>query len=97
VPNANGDIQIRYLASTPHNPSFWQFYITKPSFNSATDVLTWQDLQLVQEHDNIEVVKDPDGKRYYEMSVAIPQDRSGEAILYSRWQRNDVVGEGFYN
>ena len=97
VPNANGDIQIRYLASTPHNPSFWQFYITKPSFNSATDVLTWQDLQLVQEHDNIEVVKDPDGKRYYEMNVAIPQDRSGEAILYSRWQRNDVVGEGFYN
>lgn len=97
VPNANGDIQIRYLASTPHNPSFWQFYITKPSFNSATDVLTWQDLQLVQEHDNIEVVKDPDGKRYYEMNVAIPQGRSGEAILYSRWQRNDVVGEGFYN
>ncbi|NMR26104.1 hypothetical protein HH219_11250 [Pseudoalteromonas sp. NEC-BIFX-2020_015] len=97
VPNANGEIQIRYLAATPHNPSFWQFYLTKPSFNAATDVLTWADLELVQEHANIDFVKDPDGKRYYEMNVAIPQDRSGDAILYSRWQRNDVVGEGFYN
>ncbi|TMN71736.1 hypothetical protein CWB85_09935 [Pseudoalteromonas sp. S1727] len=97
VPNANGDIQIRYLAATPHNPSFWKFYLTKPGFNTATDVLTWADLELVQDHDNIEVIKDTDGKRYYEMSVAIPQGRSGDAILYSRWQRNDVVGEGFYN
>lgn len=97
VPNANGDIQIRYLAATPHNPSFWQFYLTKPSFDAATDILTWADLELVQEHSNIEVIKDTDGKRYYKMSVAIPQGRSGDAILYSRWQRNDVVGEGFYN
>ncbi|MEI8607591.1 lytic polysaccharide monooxygenase [Pseudoalteromonas sp. B160] len=97
VPNANGEIQIRYLAATPHNPSFWQFYLTKPSFNAATDVLTWADLELVQQHENIDVIKDTDGKRYYEMNVAIPQGRSGDAILYSRWQRIDVVGEGFYN
>lgn len=97
VPNANGEIQVRYLASTPHNPSFWQFYLTKPSFNAATDVLTWEDLELVQEHQNVDVIKDTDGERYYQMSVAIPQGRSGDAILYSRWQRNDVVGEGFYN
>ena len=31
------------------------------------------------------------------MKVTIPQDRVGDAILYTRWQRNDVVGEGFYN
>lgn len=97
VPNANGEIQIRYLAATPHNPSFWQFYLTKPSFNAATDVLTWADLELVQEHGNIDFVKDAEGNRYYEMNVAIPQGRNGDAILYSRWQRNDVVGEGFYN
>ncbi len=97
MPNSNGDIQIRYLAATPHNPSFWQFYLTKPTFNTATDILTWQDLELVQEHQNVEVVKDTDGERYYQMSVAIPQGRNGDAILYSRWQRNDVVGEGFYN
>lgn len=96
-PNSHGDIQIRYRATTPHNPSFWQFYLTKPGFNSATDTLTWSNVELVQSHDNIDFVKDPDGKRYYEMNVAIPADRTGEAVLFSRWQRNDVVGEGFYN
>ena len=97
TPNANGEIQVRYRATTPHNPSFWQFYLTKPGFNPATDTLTWKNIELIQSHDNIEFVKDPDGKRYYEMSVAIPAERAGEAVLYSRWQRVDVVGEGFYN
>ncbi|WP_349654471.1 lytic polysaccharide monooxygenase [Pseudoalteromonas aurantia] len=39
----------------------------------------------------------PDGKRYYEMTVAIPEQFTGDAILYSRWQRDNVVGVGFYN
>lgn len=97
TPNANGDIKIRYRAETPHNPSFWQFYLTKPGFDTANDVLTWSDLALVQEHGNIDFVKDPDGKRFYEMYVAIPPDRQGDAILFSRWQRIDPAGEGFYN
>ena len=97
TPNANGDIKIRYRAETPHNPSFWKFYLSKPGFDGATDVLTWASLDLVQEHGNIEFVKDPDGKRYYEMYVAIPPDRTGDAILFSRWQRIDPAGEGFYN
>ena len=97
TPNANGEIKVRFRATTPHNPSFWQFYLSKPSFNSATDALKWQDLELVQSYGNVDFVKDPDDKRYYEMMVAIPADRQGEALLYTRWQRDDVVGEGFYN
>lgn len=97
TPNSDGQLQVRWLATTPHNPSFWKFYLTKPSFNSATDVLTWQDLELVSEFGNVDFVKDPDGKRYYNMTINIPKDRSGDAILYTRWQRIDVVGEGFYN
>lgn len=97
TPNNNGEIKIRYRATTPHNPSFWRFYLTNEGFNTATDTLTWQDLTLVQSHENIDFVKDTEGKRYYEMQVSIPTNRSGDAILYSRWQRNDVVGEGFYN
>ena len=31
------------------------------------------------------------------MQVTFPTDRSGDAILYTRWQRIDVAGEGFYN
>ncbi|MBE0362553.1 chitin-binding protein [Pseudoalteromonas ulvae UL12] len=97
TPNANGEINVRFRATTPHNPSFWQFYLSKPSFNAATDTLKWQDLELVQSYGNVDFVKDPDDKRYYEMKVAIPADRQGEALLYTRWQRDDVVGEGFYN
>lgn len=97
TPNANGDIKIRYRAETPHNPSFWKFYLSKPGFDPSTDVLKWADLDLVQEHGNIDFVRDPDGRRFYEMYVAIPPDRQGDAILFSRWQRNDPAGEGFYN
>lgn len=96
-PNANGTIKIRYRATTPHNPSFWQFYISKPGVDIHAQPLNWADVELVQEHGNVDFFVAPDGKRYYEMDVAIPEKFNGEAILFSRWQRNDVVGEGFYN
>ncbi|WP_063358202.1 lytic polysaccharide monooxygenase [Pseudoalteromonas luteoviolacea] len=96
-PGANGDLAIRFRATTPHNPSFWKFYLTKPTFNATTDVLNWTDLDLITEVGNVNFVTDPDGKKFYEMTLNIPQDRSGRAILYTRWQRNDVAGEGFYN
>ncbi|MCF6442780.1 lytic polysaccharide monooxygenase [Pseudoalteromonas luteoviolacea] len=96
-PNANGDLAIRFRATTPHNPSFWKFYLSKPTFNTNTDILNWADLQLISEVGNINFVTDPDGKKFYEMTINIPQDRTGRAILYTRWQRNDVAGEGFYN
>ncbi|MBQ4844695.1 lytic polysaccharide monooxygenase [Pseudoalteromonas sp. MMG005] len=96
-PNSNGDIKVRYRATTPHNPSFWQFYLTKPGTPISTESLRWDQLELVQEHGNVAFFMAPDGKRYYEMTVAIPEKFDGDAILYSRWQRDDVVGEGFYN
>ncbi|MFC3031598.1 lytic polysaccharide monooxygenase [Pseudoalteromonas fenneropenaei] len=97
TPNSNGELAIRFRATTPHNPSFWKIYLSKPGFDSATQALGWQDLELINEFGTLEVVKDPDGKRYYDMVVNIPANRSGDAILYTRWQRNDVAGEGFYN
>jgi chitin-binding protein len=97
MPNGDNKINIRFNAQTPHNPSFWRIYLSKPSFNASTDVLKWQDLELVQEHGNIDFIKAPDGNRYYDMDVYIPADRVGDALLYSHWQRVDVVGEGFYN
>ncbi|WP_434931659.1 lytic polysaccharide monooxygenase [Shewanella sp. HL-SH5] len=97
TPNGQGNIQIRFNAKTPHNPSFWKLYLSKPGFNASTDVLRWQDLELIQEYGNIDFIKTPDGSRYYDMEVTIPADRQGDALLYSRWQRDDVVGEGFYN
>lgn len=97
TPDANGNIRLRYSADTPHNPSFWKIYLSNPGFDTATEVLKWSDLTKVQEHGDIPVVIGSDNKRYYEMDVAIPADRSGDAILFSRWQREDAGGEGFYN
>ena len=97
TPNTNGEIKVRYRANTPHNPSFWKFYLTKPGFDVHGSALKWSDLDLVQEHGNVDFVLDPDGRRFYEMYVSIPAGRDGDAILFSRWQRNDAGGEGFYN
>ncbi|WP_269082404.1 lytic polysaccharide monooxygenase [Thalassomonas viridans] len=90
-------MQLRFRATTPHNPSFWQFYLTRPGFDPESQVISWADLERVQEHGDIEVTKDSDGKSYYHMAVHIPPERSGRAVLYTRWQRNDIAGEGFYN
>jgi len=96
-PNSDGKVQLRFNAQTPHNPSYWKIYLSKPSFNADTDVLNWADLDLIGEHGNLNYVNDPDGNRYYDMDITIPVDRSGNALLFTRWQRIDPAGEGFYN
>jgi len=78
-------------SNAPHNPSFWEFYLTKPNAD-LTKGLAWGDLDLIQEEGNVPV---NGGK--YRINVTIPSDRSGDAILFVRWQRNDSTGEGFYN
>ena len=85
-------LPVRFRATTPHNPSFWQFYLTKPGIDPAARPLHWEDLDLIYETGNT-----PAEAGYYLFDVPLPADRSGPAILYTRWQRNDVVGEGFYN
>ncbi|MEM8489876.1 MAG: lytic polysaccharide monooxygenase [Pseudomonadota bacterium] len=87
----NGTFEYVFNATAPHNPSYWQFYLTVPDAD-LSQPLAWQDLELIQSYDDIPVV---DGK--YRMDVTIPANRSGDAVLFVRWQRVDAVGEGFYN
>jgi predicted carbohydrate-binding protein with CBM5 and CBM33 domain/chitodextrinase len=86
-----GTFEYVFNATAPHNPSFWQFYLTKPNADLSKS-LAWGDLELIQEMGNVPVVG---GK--YRIDVTIPTDRVGNAILFVRWQRADPVGEGFYN
>lgn len=86
-----GTFEFVFNATAPHNPSFWEFYLTKPNAD-LSKALAWSDLDLIQTAGNIPV---EGGK--YRMDVTIPSDRSGDAILFVRWQRNDAAGEGFYN
>lgn len=87
---APGTFTYRFNATAPHNPSFWKFYITKQG-TDLREPLKWSDLELIKE--------DNDGtvSSQYSTSLTIPADRSGNHILFVRWQRIDVVGEGFYN
>ncbi|CAM2064876.1 Lytic polysaccharide monooxygenase [Sulfidibacter corallicola] len=91
-----GRFEFRYYAATPHDPSYFQFFLTKPGFDPATETLTWDHLDLVDEVEDAQLVT-IEGKKYYIMQVSLPTNRSGRAILYTRWQRIDPAGEGFYN
>lgn len=88
---STGTFEYVFNATAPHNPSFWEFYLTKPNADLSKG-LAWGDLELIQEVGNVPV---SGGK--YRINVTIPSDRSGDAILYVRWQRDDAAGEGFYN
>ncbi|MGF1754812.1 lytic polysaccharide monooxygenase [Vibrio makurazakiensis] len=88
----NSQIDLVFNATAPHNPSYWQFYLSKPTAD-LTVPLTWDDLDLVDTSGNVAVGED----KKYRIKVTLPSDRAGDAVLYTRWQREDPVGEGFYN
>ncbi|MCP3688708.1 MAG: chitin-binding protein, partial [Gammaproteobacteria bacterium] len=88
---STGTFEFVFNATAPHNPSFWQFYLTTPNADLSRE-LAWSDLELIQSSGNVAV---DNGK--YRIDVSIPADRSGDAILFVRWQRDDPAGEGFYN
>jgi len=90
--DANNQIDFVFYGQAPHNPSYWEFYLTKPSYDPSLP-LKWDDLELIDTVGDIAV----DEQKRYRMKVTFPADRSGDAILYTRWQRIDVAGEGFYN
>ena len=87
-----GTFEYVFHATVAHNPSFWEFYLTKPNADLSKR-LAWNDLELIQTEGNITA----DGDKKYRINVTIPSDRYGDAILFVRWQRIDDGGEGFYN
>ncbi|EGU60709.1 carbohydrate binding domain-containing protein, partial [Vibrio nigripulchritudo ATCC 27043] len=90
--DANNEFELVFNASTPHDPSYWEVYISNAAYTGDAP-LTWSDLDRLVRNDN--VVLGPDKK--YRLTVKIPAGRTGDAVLYTRWQRKDPGGEGFYN
>ncbi|KKL02885.1 chitin-binding protein [Rheinheimera mesophila] len=86
------NLQLKFKATTPHNPSYWQVYLSKAGFDPATEPLSWDKLQLI--HQQADVIAQAG---YYLLKINLPLDRQGKAVLYTRWQREDAAGEGFYN
>lgn len=96
TPDSEGNVTVTFDAHTPHNPSFWEFYLSSPSFDAASETLSWQKLDLIAEVGDVGVIS-LDGRNVYQITIPFPQDRLGAATLYTRWQREDSAGEGFYN
>lgn len=89
----DGRIELDYVLTKDHEPSFFEFYLSKPTYHGDRP-LTWDDLELVQTVSDPVRYHLPDGG--YRLPVAIPQGREGDAVIYTRWQRMDGAGEGFY-
>ncbi|AUV65296.1 GP37 [Alphabaculovirus myunipunctae] len=91
---------LRFCPTAVHEPSYFQVFISSPAYNYS-HALTWNDLELIGGAGS-QLVKN-DGSddacasdRIYTIPVRVPF-RSKKFVLFVRWQRNDVVGEGFYN
>ncbi|UJZ89039.1 gp37 [Erannis ankeraria nucleopolyhedrovirus] len=94
-------IEISFCPTTVHEPSYFEVFITKPEFEYDHE-LSWDDLeQLPLDRqsslvDNSGTDESCTNSQIYKIPVSIPW-RTKQFIIFVRWQRNDVVGEGFYN
>ena len=79
-----------FAAATPHDPSYFEAYITKPGYDPRQP-LKWSDLEPLPGGETARLV----GKNYL-FDVTFPQ-RTGRHILYVIWQRIDPVGEVFFS
>ncbi|WP_191489548.1 lytic polysaccharide monooxygenase [Pseudomonas sp. FEN] len=103
TPDSNGKLRMRLIMTAAHEPGFITVYLSKPGYDSAARPLEWKDLELIySEHDatarNDWGTQPPliSAVKFFQFDVPIPAGRSGNAVLFTRWQRKDPRGEGFY-
>jgi len=85
-----GPFNCTFYASTPHEPSFFRAYLTRPGYD-PTQPLKWSDLEPLAGAENARLV----GSNYF-FTVSFPQ-RTGRHILYVVWQRIDPAAEVFFS
>ncbi|AIE47753.1 gp37 [Peridroma alphabaculovirus] len=91
---------LHFCPTAVHEPSFFQVFISLPQYNYSHP-LRWEDVELIGGDGSQLVPNDGSdmacaSEQIYTIPVRIPF-RSRQFVLFVRWQRNDVVGEGFYN
>jgi chitin-binding protein len=89
-------MDLTWDATAPHNPATYKVYITKANANYKDRALRWDDLEEIASGDMPQPITSSNPKQY-KIPVTIPEGRSGKAMLYSVWQRNDAGNEGFFN
>ncbi|MCK7068165.1 lytic polysaccharide monooxygenase [Enterobacter bugandensis] len=92
-PDSQGKVGMTYYYTAKHSPSFIEFYINKKNVDPTKKALGWNDVELLKRFD----IASGDSSDRHTVNVTIPEDRTGTAVIFTRWQRIDPVGEGFYN
>ena len=91
-----GKMELTWDATAPHNPATYKVYITKAGADYQNRALKWDDLEEIASGEMPPAIK-TSSPAQYKIPVTIPAGRSGKAMLYSVWQRNDAGNEGFFN
>ncbi len=96
-PDANGKFTFRFHATTPHAVKYFRFYVTRDGWK-PTDELRWRDLELFATMKNVEAESDPSQSygQYYNMTVKMPEGKTGRRLIFAVWQRSDSP-EAFYS
>jgi len=87
---APGPYQCVFYAHTPHEPSYFEVYLTKPGYDPLQP-LKWSDLERLPNPTDTVL----DGMNY-RFTINLPQ-RTGRHVLYVIWQRIDPAGEAFFS
>lgn len=103
VTPVNGKIKVRLGGTQPHVDNFMEVYVSKSTYNPAERALNWDDLIYLGKQD-FKVARtdwnplpfNSSMQGFFEMDVDL-KGRTGDAVLFTRWQRIDPHGEGFYN
>lgn len=103
VTPVNGKIDVTWENTRSHTPSWMRIYLSKPNYNPQQP-LRWTDLEKI--YDAPSPTPSPADRNghlpgtitsFYKLSVSLPAGRTGDAVLYSYWQRQDAGNEGFFN
>ena len=96
-------LAIRLVGTILHVPSTFYAFITRPGFNSATDVLKWSDLIALGGPERLEKAYTnwnppallPGLAGFYVINRTIPSNASGNGLVVGIWVRDDPNGEFF--
>ncbi|KAG0206914.1 chitin-binding protein [Mortierella sp. GBAus27b] len=99
----SGYIELTWELSALHAPSRMMIFITNPGHN-PNQPLRWSDLRLIHNAPTPDPIPANGGghipgfiQGFYKLNVAIPADISGDAVIYSYWQRIDPRNEAFFS
>lgn len=91
MPRQDGTLEFVFRATAPHATRYFRFYVTRDGYD-PTQALKWSDLED-SPFCTISNVTLQNGR--YKMNCTLPQDKTGQHIIYSIWQRSDSA-EAFY-